>query len=434
MFLNQISSHVRPSNLNLPSAGCMGTVQRIAVPRDFPLEEIRLIVDFTVASNITLDTLTAQTPQQLDGILGLIARVNLTATDPILGQRSIVDISGRGLLEANALNGGAVDFSTQLLAAMSQSTFPAGVATKPILLAGAYRLTYRVPLAMPTVGEKLRSFTYLPVHLHKQDPVLTVTFGQPSDLKGGAAGTAITTAVITQLNTTVQYIRRVPNAASESAIAAGGGYLSYDYIETPFSMPLGTAAETKLDLPLPGQYSGLVFRQYLGGTNMSRNVIDATGIGDTFANGAGAEQRWRLESALNVIREWTWPSLQSINDESRPLSAIITNPGVTITGSTLATQTVANGGLLEAPVLAGTNKRPASLTKIDFLSAGLNNESGTELGSLLDCDTPNSNGRKMQIIGNPASVATNASFLYVVGHRFIDPTGKQLGLWQKFFA
>lgn len=434
MFLNQISNHVRPAALNLPSAGCLGTVQRVAVPRDYPLEEIRLVVDFTLASNVTVDTLTAQTPAQLDAILGLVARVNLTATDPILGQRSIVDCSGRGLLEANAMNGGSVDFSTQILIAMTQTTFPAGVATKPVLLAGAYRLTYRIPLALPTIGEKLRSFCYLPVHLHKQDPILTVTFGQPSDLKGGSSGTTITTAVITQINTTVQYIRRVPNAASESAIAAGGGYLSYDFIETPYSVPVGSAAEIKFDLPLPGQYSGLIFRQYLGGANMSRNVIDATGIGDTFANGAGAEQRWRLESALNVIREWTWPTLQGVNDESRPLSALITNPGVTITASTLASQTLANGGLVEGAIMPGTNKRPASLTKIDFLSAGLTAETGVELGSLLDCDTPNANGRKMQIIGNPASVATNASFLNIVGHRFIDPTGKQLGLWQKFFA
>lgn len=435
MLLNQISHFDRPNQFNLPSAGCIGTVQRLALPQDYPIEEIRVIVDFTLASNITLDTLTAQTPAQLDNILGIIAKFNVTITDPILGQRSVLDISGRGVIEANAHTGGSVDFSTQLLAALSQTTFPGGVATRPVLLAGAYRLTYRLPFALPNIGEKLRSFTYLPVHLHKQPPVLTITYGQPSDLRGGAAGTAITTAVITQLNTTIQYIRRVPNAASESAIAAGGGYLSYDRIESSYSAPLGTNKEIAFDLPLPGQYSELIFRQYLGGANMSRNVIDMSGVGDTYANGAGAETEWRLETALNVIRKWTFPMLQSQNDDARPLTALALSAGVTVTASTLATQGLINGNLIEGPVMAGTNKRPATLTKIDFLSCGLNAETGNELGSLLDCDTPNDSKRAMQVIGRPASVATNASYMFIIGHRFLNPPGSnQLGLWQKFFA
>ena len=66
-------------------------------------------------------------------------------------------------------------------------------------------------------------------------------------------------------------------------------------------------------------------------------------------------------------------------------------------------------------VLTNTNFQAAASTMLDFLGDGTSQDSNDELGSLLNCNL--SSTLKMEFIGQPASVATNGSTIYVMGRR-----------------
>jgi hypothetical protein len=316
------------------------------------------------------------------------------------------------------------------VALAGETEFSAGAATAPLTLpVGCYVLTYRVPMCHPWIGEPLRSRFYLPVHLYPQDPVLTLQFAPASVM--------YSSGVIGFIACEIELIRRVPTAASEAALQASAGtnpsgYIDSDLIETPFAVPLGVGSEQRFPIPIPGQYTELVMRQYLGGTNVNRLPIDATGDGTTVAKGFGNEQRWRVETGGSVLREWKWRHLRDMNDFSRP-----TPQGAGMQWN-LSSGTVAyyapSGGFVGNPspfAVMGSGfcgfRNPNS-TCINFLSDGLTGDPGVELGSLLDCNTPANNGLKMEIIGAPASVTTNGSMLFVLGRRYFG----DLSRWQKF--
>jgi hypothetical protein len=65
---------------------------------------------------------------------------------------------------------------------------------------------------------------------------------------------------------------------------------------------------------------------------------------------------------------------------------------------------------------------------MDFLTDGQSEDIARELGSVLDCNTPANTGLKMEIVGAPTSVSTNASQLNLMGRRLFG----DLSRWQKF--
>ena len=146
---------------------------------------------------------------------------------------------------------------------------------------------------------------------------------------------------------------------------------------------------------------GLLFRQYKGGTTITRDVLDAVVT-------IGSESRWRLESGLAVLTEWKWKHLQTDNDYSRVANGISQTSSPNFSGA----------------VAANTSYQPAASCMLDFLTDGL--DSANELGSLLDCNVAPNAGLKMEVIGPVVSVATNASTLYIGGHRLFGDLTK----WQ----
>ena len=437
MFLQQRISKFYPAQFYGTGASLLGTTQKWPIDRTWPIEEILLTVDFQVTTALGLYPATAQSPDQFDNILQLIQHVNLTVNDG-KQPRSVVDSSGIGLLEYAQLSGFNLDQATLNLAAQTGlliNNTPGtlaqwGVVANPAnLQIGCYRITYRIPCAPVWVGDPLRSRMYLPVHTYPQDPVLTLNFQSLANIASAGA--------IGQLGVTVALIRRVPTAASEAALQKNpgtnpNGYIDWDLIETPFSVAPGVGTEQRLPLPIPGQYLDLAFRQYLGGANVTRQPIDATGTGATVAGGFGNEQRWRIETGLVVLREWRWKDLQILNDFSRPISPAYLNLALS---SGTVSQTNLNVGNLGSPAIASaagtgnsSNFRHPVSVMLNFGSDGLSGDTVNELGSLLDCNTPANNGLKMEIIGTPLSVVTNASYLYVIGRRFFGDLSK----WQKF--
>ncbi len=425
MFLPQRFSFFAPPQFQDTQAGAtnsklLGTTQKFQIDRTWPIEEIILAVNFTVnTGGLTLVT-SPTTPDMFDNILTLLSHVNL-ATNDGKQPRSVVDASGVALLEYAALTGFNVDQGTQLLQAYSQTAS---------LPAGNYTLTYRIPMVETRISEPLRSRMYLPVHLYPQDPVLTLQFQSAANIY--SAGN------INFVGVEVQLVRRQPTAASEAALIADGqkrgltnpsGYIDFDLIETPFGIPLGSGTEQRLALPIPGEYANLMLRHYLGGAAVSRKEIDNGATGASFGN----ENRWRLESGSVVIREWRWKHLRTQAEMSRPVPAFLfpanfvaaTSAGSPTTNlqTVQPLQGVAGGG-----IPSGQGFRYANSVIHDFMADGFSGDGCNELGSLLDCNTPANSGLKMEVIGSPTSVATNASYLFAMGRRYFG----NLQGWSRF--
>jgi hypothetical protein len=405
MFLKQKFNYFYPSQFandsgaNATDSAILGTTQKWAIDRTWPIEEIVVTVDFKVAGTALTLKASPTTPDQDDNILTILQHVNLSVNDG-KQPRSVVDCNGIALLEYATLTGMNLDQGTLLMAALSQGT---------TLATGSYSINYRIPIVEPWIAEPLRSRMYLPVHTYPQDPVLSLTFQLGSNMY--SAGN------IRNVAASVLLIRRQPTAESEALLqkTAGtnpNGYIDFDLIETPFSVAPGVGTEQRFALPIPGQYANLMFRHYLGGSTITRAEIDNS---SAVAN-LGTENRWRIESGLVVEREWRWKHLRTLTEYSRPLNALVPSSGTLTYG-------VFGGGFV-----SGTNYRPAASVALNFLHDGLSGDNCTELGSLLDCNAPANSGLKMEIIGTPAVVSTNASYLYVMGRRYFG----DLSRWQKF--
>lgn len=425
MYLEQRVTPFTPPQFNLSTNTILGTIARWQIERTWPIEEILVQVNFTVTTALAptpRGNAALTTPDIFDNIMQLVSRITLSVNDRSQ-PRNVIDVSGVGLLEHVSQSGFNLDTATLELLGSSQANGAPNIPT------GAYTLTYRIPMVFPGIGEPLRTRMYLPVHKMLQDPILSLQFNT-------LAGMGFTAGAIGAVFVDTVLIRRLPTAASEQLLASTNdpdnpnpyGYIDFDIIETPYSIAPGIGTEQRFALPIPGNYIALTCRQYLGGAAISRNVIDNSGIGSTTGTGFGAESLWRLESGQIVIRNWKWKHLRTINDYSRPQVGNGFAAFVAAASAGSPTSALNINPNFPDVRIASTNFRSAGSTQLNFLTDGLSGDSGNELGSLLDCNTPNNNGLKMELIGTPANVATNASYLYVVGHRLFGGIGR----WQKF--
>jgi hypothetical protein len=428
MFLEQRLNYFNPPAFNLATNSILGTTQQWNIDRTWPIEEILIFVNFDVTTAIQ-PAATPATPDQFDNMLQILQRINLSVNDG-RQPRSVVNVSGVGMLEYVSNAGWNLDTATSEFVSMCMNAVN-GTFTIPV---GTYQVCYRIPCAPQQVAEPLRTRMYLPVHTYPQDPVLTLTFNSLANLatQAGAIGTVRVDVVL---------LRRVPTQGSEKLLrsTAGSnpsGYLDWDLLETPFSLPLGTNSEVRLPIPVPGNYIDMLFRQYKGGAPLSRTVTVDNDIGDTIAHNLGMETRWRLETGSVVVREWRWKHLRAMNDWTKPQ----TWGGHALTpflaGASAGSPTIpffpSNFPNLNYGSVIGTlttqGFRAGTSAMIPFLTDGITGDNGNEFGSLLDCNTPANNGLKMELIGTPASVATNPSQINVIGRRIFGDVAR----WQKF--
>ncbi len=104
-----------------------GTTKKWTIDRTWPIEEIIIIVNFTVnTGGLTLNG-TVTTPDLYDGLATLLQHVNLSIDDGTK-PRSVVDSSGIGLIEYCYRKGMNLDQGTLQVLAYSQ-TYQSGVAT-----------------------------------------------------------------------------------------------------------------------------------------------------------------------------------------------------------------------------------------------------------------------------------------------------------------
>lgn len=402
MYLKRNFVYVDAPKLIPGDNSLLGKTVSVGIPRDWPLETIRVRVFFTTGTALTLFPATAQTPDNFDNILNLLKHVTLKVNEGTgSGQVNKVDCDGVRLLEYNMKTRGNLDAATLNLLGLSQGT--------TVAANSVWQLQYDIPCSEVMIAEPLHSRLLLPVHKYTQDPVLTLTFQSLANI--ASAGT------MPVLGATIQLIRRVVTPQSEGILQKmvasnpnsvdAFGYVRWDLLEQPFAVA-ATANEQKFDLALGAAYINLLFSHYLGGANMTRNVVDNAGIGDTVAHGFGAEDLWRLETAQVADMQWRWRDLMTFNDISQERNNLsqTSSPGF--------------GGA----ALASTNFQAASSTMIDFLRDGNNSDTGIELGSVLDCNLNAS--LKKQLIGKCAIVATNPSQISVMGRRIFG----DLSPWQ----
>lgn len=400
MFLKQNSVILRPPSLNPGDGSLIGKTVKLNIDRTWPLEHIIIRVCFTTGGTaFTLFPATAQTNDNYDNILNFVKHINLSVNPGNGGNpRTVVDCDGVRLLEYNSLTGLNLDPSTLELLRLSQGT--------TLAANSSWEITYNIPCAETMIGEPLRSRLLLPVHKYTQDPVLTIQFQTLA-----AMASAGTTPPF--ISCEVELVRRQVTAESElvlknSAPSTPWGYIDWDLIEQQFPVQSLTS-EQKFPLALGAAYANLLISQYQGGANITKNVIDSSGIGDTTAHGLGAESLWRLETALVPDRFWTSKGLRNKAAWSQVKNVLS------------QTSSPSFGG----PVLGSTNFTAPSVGLIDFLRDGISGDPATELGSVLDCNLTGS--LRKEIIVACATWATNASTLAVMGRRLFG----DLSQWQK---
>jgi len=346
----------------------VGTEQKFAIDRTWPIEEIHLVVSGTVSA-------TAFTGLTTDGMLGVVKKVTLAANDGTQ-PRNVVDYSGIGLLEYCANAGLNLDAaSLEVVKLQLAGTITASV---------SFRLTYRIPLVHPMIQEPLRTRMLLPAHNWDQDLNLSIQFASNTEI--GSAGS------FSALSTEVVLVRRVMPESLNQQILSSGGYIPFDLIEQPYSIGVGISGEQRINIPSPGSYLNLNLRSYKGGSTVTRDVIDAVTT-------LGSETKWTLTSGGVTEQEFRFKHIQTANEFSRPINAISNTSSPVIGGA----------------VAANTAFRPASSIMLDFMGDGLND--ANELGSTLDLNLPQKSGLKMELVGSVSSASTNGHVLFVGGHR-----------------
>ena len=421
---------VRDPKFQLASAGLMGTTQQISLPYLLPVQEFAVRVTFCVNTAISALSATASV-NACENILALCKRIRLNAT--VAGNsKTLVDFSGPGLLEWATQVGLTLDPSTNWLIGMANQFYnggsgggspPAAGCTIP---AGTYHLTYRVPLTHPGIGEPLRLRTMSPWHLFDNAPTLSIDFASQAEL--------YSTGSINNLYVEVFVIQADWNTNREAALNKTGGWLLSDLVEINYGFPVGQSSEQKIPLNTGGWYTGLLARQYLGGTYLARQPVDSSGLGTTFGpigtgQNAGLENIWRIEVAGTKIKEFAWRDIQILNSWSRPNTTLpipqfIGQSAAGGTYSQIATVPFIGcpspGGL----AIAGTNIQPAASCLLDFLEDGTTGDTSTDFGSCLNANV--SNGALVQLIGTPIAVTGNASIMFIGGHRIFG----SLANWQ----
>ena len=413
MILQERSMMVQDARLTLTAANFAQQTVRCDIPRSWPVEEILVVAQFTIAA-------AANTGSIAFGLLNALRRVQLEVTEPG-GPRTVVNVTGPGLLQHISNEGLSLDRSTLQVMAATNQGFLKGT--------GVYRCVYRIPLVHPSITGALRPRMLLPVHLHPQNPQLVLEFASAAEMFSSVADP------FTAANVEVHLIQRdMPRAYAQAINDETKGspwnwFVRSDIQETIFPISVSqTNSEQRFAIPQPGQYSGLTIYMEKGNSTLTIDDISANTT-------VGQETLWRIESGGSVLRAWRNKILQARNDSSRavqPLSEFNLNvltaasPKLVTSATAVVSATAVEvmGANFGGPGGTGlATQAPASIFH-DFLTDGVTDSD--ELGSLLDCNAPTLSGLKMEIVGNVTTPANQASNFKVVGRRSFG----DLSRWQ----
>lgn len=222
---------------------------RVSLDAGWPIDAIYIFVTMTQYS-------TAPTAIAGDGLLNFLKRINLQVSDPKL--RTVIDVSGAGLLDWAWNVGGGLDNDTLY----QYAHMPVANATPKTAFANneICTMVYPVYLAHPQLVDPLRMFTLLPCHRHAAAPLLTLDFASYAELDLNQVPASASMEIVV--------VSRDMSADADKFIMDRGGYLSADLLENVTSIPADNT-DLRTEIAQPGNYSGLLIRgwtnQYLRG-------------------------------------------------------------------------------------------------------------------------------------------------------------------------
>lgn len=394
---------------NLPQQ----TIQ-LNLATDNPIEAIKIRVAFIVKSAIT--TLVA------DGLFNILRKVTLSVTEPS-GPRLPISLSGPALLELASFEGYNLDGSTlKTLEYTNNNNVPQGA---------IIQVTYRIHFPLPRCTDTFRMRSLLPAHLYNESPVLTLEFGQATDLSTGTADPIVNAAAQFACNVTLEKRRK-----TSDFLAKGGGSLEW-FIrswQNEQTLNIGvsqTAVEQRFQFPVQGQISGALIRFFKGNATMARASIDDVTT-------LGSETIWRLEQGGVPITKFRLKDIQAKNQMVKPQSssAQFALRGGAIASTDTGPNTSADGVTAGAPPVWVTGKQlfaatgfggalsvgqciqdPASVF-LDFTGAGGNEV--YETGSFLDVSTPTASKQKTELVGTVTTPANQQSAIKLTTRLYED--------------
>ena len=406
---------LQDARLALTAANFPQQTITVPLPRAWPIEYVDVICTVVVTAGAPLGAAITH------GLINLLRRAKVEVTDDS-GPRTVMNVTGPGVLQLNVNEGTNLDRGTWSAIADSRQALVPGTAV--------YQITYRLNFVHPAIVGALRPRMLLPVHLHPQDPILTLDFEAAANIHTTANPFSAATVEV------VIHQREIPRNFAMAINKDSGGnplrwFLRSDVVETQNAIANGTTGEQRFTIPAPGQYSGLAIYHIQGGAALALADISQA-VRSTAGAGAGAETKWTLESGGNVIHAFRMKHARVDNDFTRAnlelkrgLSHLIINRdanGLNTNAAAAAqnTQPLYNlGPNFGGAATAGVAEQDPSSIYLDFLTDG--QVDAGELGSLLDCNLPVATGLKMELVGNVnAPAGANGSQVNLVGRRFFD--------------
>lgn len=252
----------------------LGQSDSCEITREFHIESLILQLNFTSAANIATAT--------ADGLLGLLKRVVITIADGA-ATRSVVDCSGRGLLELH----------NQIVGNLDRNT----LAAKDVTATGTnvYQINYPIWFALPQVADPVGSAFLLPAPRFNSNIIVTITIASQADIDSNGNPTF---TVPTGFTWRVIVNRRQVNTINFGTFDTELAELSANYATT--------GANQLYEFQSLGSYTGILLRCY----------TSATARGDvSIANGV-----FTLQAVGSVLRRFRLTDLQCANDYSNPVA------------------------------------------------------------------------------------------------------------------
>ena len=313
------------------TGNALGTQIQKEITREFLIDSIAIILSGTVTGAVA-----TATP---DGILNLLKRVTLNVTDGAR-TRNVVDVYGPSLIQYAA--------KTYNIDAQTAAVFNQPTATGT----GAFQITYNIPFRLPHLDDPEASLFMLPVNRYANNPLLTLYFGNQTDIDQNASPTFAISGGITA---TILINRRQVNIDKWPIFDT-------ELIEQNVAFP-SSGANQIFEFPTPGVYTGILIRGFTGAAPSAANSYLVNTNGD-----------YRISVLGTVLRRIQPVYLQALNDMAVGAIQLGKNPSPNVTTA------------------VGT-------TYLDFLDVSGGRTMG-DFGSALDANGLPAAGARVQFIGD----------------------------------
>lgn len=337
-------------------------VARWEITREFHIESIVLQVDFTLTGAVTT--------KGPDGLAAVLKNVKLQISDGAR-TRNVVDVSGPGLLEYHMQTAGMLDTCT-LMAINTQTVPTNGYPT---------RMFYPIWFSHPQLADPVGSALLLPAPRYNSNPVLTVTLGTVADVDQSAASAAFAASAGIKITPIIN--RRQVTVANWPTYDTELAELFKDYT--------ATGNGQLYELQIPGSYTGILLRDYVGAAASVKRRSIQTPAGEN-----------RLQILGTVLRRFSTEQIQAENEFSmcRLWGGAFTVATALVVPWLFPPQTTVDA----TDAATSTPSLQCGSYYLDFLADKVGETAG-ELGSVLDANILQASGARIQLLQDITTAA-----------------------------